>query len=274
MDDKNGHRERLREKFLNQGIEGFYHPYEKLEFLLTFSIPQKDVKPIAKELLSKFKTIEGVLKASVEQLKSVDGIGEKTALFLKYISDLNKELFKIHYKAEKISISSKNDLIGYLKNEIGFDDRENFFILYLDSANHLINERELKSESLFKGTIDRSAIYPREIAVKIMGVREENRKEKIIKNKEKRKGKGLTLEDVTDEKNGYKNIVEKSIDYKAKSVIISHNHPSGNYKPSRSDIELTQTLKSTLGMLDIRLIDHIIVTKESYFSFLEEGLLE
>lgn len=274
MDDKSGHRERLREKFLNQGIEGFYHPYEKLEFLLTFSIPQKDVKPIAKELLSKFKTIEGVLKASVEQLKSVDGIGEKTALFLKYISDLNKELFKIHYKAEKISISSKNDLIGYLKNEIGFDDRENFFILYLDSANHLINERELKSESLFKGTIDRSAIYPREIAVKIMGVREENRKEKIIKNKEKRKGKGLTLEDVTDEKNGYKNIVEKSIDYKAKSVIISHNHPSGNYKPSRSDIELTQTLKSTLGMLDIRLIDHIIVTKESYFSFLEEGLLE
>ncbi len=100
-----------------------------------------------------------------------------------------------------------------------------------------------------------------------MGVREKDNKEKI-------KGKKLTLEDVVDEENGYKNIVEKSIDYKAKSVIISHNHPSGNYRPSRSDIELTQTLKSTLGMLDIRLIDHIIVTKESYFSFLEEGLLE
>lgn len=267
MDEKNGHRERLREKFLNQGIEAFYHPYEKLEFLLTFLIPQKDVKPIAKELISRFKTIEGVLKASVEQLKSVDGIGERTALFLKYISDLNKELFKIHYKLEKISIENKNDLIGYLKNEIGFDDRENFFVLYLDSANHLINEKELKSEALFKGTIDRSAIYPREIAVKIMGVREKDNKEKI-------KGKKLTLEDVVDEENGYKNIVEKSIDYKAKSVIISHNHPSGNYRPSRSDIELTQTLKSTLGMLDIRLIDHIIVTKESYFSFLEEGLLE
>ncbi len=270
MDGKSGHRERLREKFLNQGIEGFYHPYEKLEFLLMFSIPQKDVKPIAKELLSRFKTIEGVLKASVEQLKSIDGIGERTALFLKYISDLNKELFKIHYKLEKISIDSKNDLIGYLKNEIGFDSRENFFILYLDSANHLINERELKSESLFKGTIDRSAIYPREIAVKIMGVREEKKKKKKEKNIDKK----LTLEDVIDEENGYKNIVEKSIDYKAKSVIISHNHPSGNYKPSRSDIELTQSLKSTLGMLDIRLIDHIIVTEESYFSFLEEGLLE
>lgn len=265
MSEKYGHRERLREKYLNHGMTGFYHEYEKLEFLLTFSIPQKDIKPIAKELLEKFYTIEGVLKADVNELKKIKGVGEITALYLNYIGDLNKELFKSHYKVEKISINSKNDLIAYLKNEIGFDSRENFFILYLDSANHLINERELKSEILFKGTIDRSAVYPREIAAKIVGVKEKTNE---LKNQNE------NFEIVLDKENGYKKIIEESINYKAKSVIISHNHPSGNYKPSRSDIELTQTLKSTLGMLDIRLLDHLIVTKEAYFSFLEEGLLE
>ncbi|MGL4568724.1 MAG: RadC family protein, partial [Fusobacteriaceae bacterium] len=56
-----GHRERLREKYLNSGIDGFHHGYEQLEFLLTFVFRQRDVKPLAKELLKKFQTLEGVL---------------------------------------------------------------------------------------------------------------------------------------------------------------------------------------------------------------------
>jgi len=56
-------------------------------------------------------------------------------------------------------------------------------------------------------------------------------------------------------------------------IIISHNHPSGSLKPSRADEELTQKIKQAASFLDIRLLDHIIVTSEGYFSFADEGLL-
>jgi DNA repair protein RadC len=55
------------------------------------------------------------------------------------------------------------------------------------------------------------------------------------------------------------------------SIVISHNHPSGNVKPSRQDEELTQKIKSAGQLLDIKLIDHLIVTNQTYFSFADEG---
>jgi len=56
-------------------------------------------------------------------------------------------------------------------------------------------------------------------------------------------------------------------------IIISHNHPSGNLKPSRQDEELTQKIKQAGQLLDIKLLDHIIVTTEGYYSFGDEGLV-
>ena len=57
------------------------------------------------------------------------------------------------------------------------------------------------------------------------------------------------------------------------SILLSHNHPSGNLKPSRQDEELTQKIKQGGQLLDIKILDHIIITNESYFSFADEGLL-
>lgn len=59
----------------------------------------------------------------------------------------------------------------------------------------------------------------------------------------------------------------------AVSIILSHNHPSGNLKPSRADEELTQKIKAAAAYHDIRVIDHIIITSEGYYSFADEGLL-
>jgi len=59
----------------------------------------------------------------------------------------------------------------------------------------------------------------------------------------------------------------------AVSIVLCHNHPSGNLKPSRQDEELTQKMKSAGQFLDIKVLDHIIITAESYFSFADEGLL-
>lgn len=57
------------------------------------------------------------------------------------------------------------------------------------------------------------------------------------------------------------------------SIILSHNHPSGNLKPSRADEELTQKIKVAASYHDIKVIDHIIITSEGYYSFAEEGQL-
>ncbi|TXI88684.1 MAG: DNA repair protein [Chryseobacterium sp.] len=59
----------------------------------------------------------------------------------------------------------------------------------------------------------------------------------------------------------------------AQGIIIAHNHPSGNTTPSYADQALTQKIKSAAQLLDIRLLDHIIVTSEGYYSFADEGLL-
>ena len=59
----------------------------------------------------------------------------------------------------------------------------------------------------------------------------------------------------------------------ASAIILAHNHPSGNLKPSRADEELTQKIKSGGAFLDIKVLDHIILSKEGYYSFADEGLL-
>lgn len=267
-----GHRTRLRERFLNLGIDAFYYDYEKLEFILAYIIPRRDVKPLAKELIKRFKNLENIFKGEIRELQKIEGIGESTALFLKFIGELNKEIFYERAKYQKSSempqLYSKNDLISYLKNEIGFLDRENFFVLFLDSANRIIDTPDLRSGVIFQGTLDKSAIYAREILKKVT---EQHRMvDEEIENKValKIRNEGEITE------LSVKKIMEKAYKNRAKSVIFAHNHPSGNLKPSRSDIEITREMKETLKLAEIRLLDHIIVSRESYFSFLEEGLIE
>jgi DNA repair protein RadC len=68
-------------------------------------------------------------------------------------------------------------------------------------------------------------------------------------------------------------ILKKAVEEEATSIILSHNHPSGNLKPSRADEELTQKIKVAASYLDIKVLDHIIVSEEGYFSFADEGIL-
>lgn len=68
-------------------------------------------------------------------------------------------------------------------------------------------------------------------------------------------------------------ILKKALENDAVSLVLSHNHPSGSLKPSRADEELTQKIKEAARYLDIRIIDHIIVSEEGYYSFSDDGLL-
>ena len=59
----------------------------------------------------------------------------------------------------------------------------------------------------------------------------------------------------------------------ATGIILVHNHPSGNLKPSQADLDITKKLKNSCDLLDISLLDHLIITKDNYFSFADEGLI-
>ena len=228
--DNQGHRERIKEKFLKNGIDGFAE-YEILELLLTYCIPRKDTKPIAKELLNKFKSLDNVFKADFDKLSAIDGLGKNSIAFLKLIGDLPSIIYKDELKNKKLvnkeilKISNKDILLNYLRNKIGYEEKEKFYVIYLSSSNEVI---EFEENSV--GTLDRSSVYPREIYKKI-------------------------------------------INLNAKSIILAHNHPSDNITPSKSDIELTNEIAKGLKNFGALLIEHIIITKNSYFSFLEEGLI-
>ncbi|MEO6720956.1 MAG: DNA repair protein RadC [Ferruginibacter sp.] len=68
-------------------------------------------------------------------------------------------------------------------------------------------------------------------------------------------------------------ILKKALEHDATSIILSHNHPSGNLKPSRADEELTYKIKEASKYFDIRVMDHIIVSEDGYYSFADEGNL-
>ncbi len=94
-----------------------------------------------------------------------------------------------------------------------------------------------------------------------------NRSNKIIdKNKISQGGVAGTVIDL-------KIILKKAIEKLASSVILCHNHPSGNTEPSEADIGITRKLKEAAEVMDIKLLDHLIVADNSYFSFLDEGIL-
>jgi DNA repair protein RadC len=68
-------------------------------------------------------------------------------------------------------------------------------------------------------------------------------------------------------------ILKKAIDEEATSIVLTHNHPSGNLIPSKADEEITQKIKMAASYFDIKVLDHIIVSEEGYFSFADEGMM-
>jgi len=160
-----------------------------------------------------------------DELRENKYITERIAIFFKVLfSIIEKQLYlKIHN--EKITISSNVQLLDYLKFSLLNREIEVFKVLFLNTQNEL-----LKEEELFKGTIDRSTVYIREL-------------------------------------------IKKILNYNAKSVILVHNHPAGSLKPSQSDIILTKKIKEIFEGIEIRLLDHIIISEKGYFSFLEGGIL-
>lgn len=220
------HRQDLREEF-NISRESL-RDYEILEMLLFFAIPRRDTRKIAKELLKKFGSLDGVINADGEQLLSIGGLGKKTAHLLQLLGEIFRRILLKDLKKKPLP---KIDTIGkvrrYCKTRIGHLTHEEMLVLFTNGRMNLVAE-----EILAKGDCSEVKIYKNTLLMRLI-------------------------------QNG------------ARGIILVHNHPSGNPKPSPADIKITKDLNELLTRLDIRLHDHIIVSGgDKFFSFAAAGMLD
>lgn len=151
-----GHRERLRQKFNERGLDAFL-PHEVLELLLTYAIPRKDTKPIAWALLKKFGSLAAVLDADEKQLSEVEGIGPGAAQFLRLIRCILKDYSLARVKKAP-AIKSPQQVIDYCKASLADKQEECLELIYLSIRNTVIGTQVVAS-----GLIDRVAVSSRKI---------------------------------------------------------------------------------------------------------------
>ena len=219
-----GHRRRLRERFMSGEI-GSLPDYELLEMMLFYIIPRQDTKPLAKQLLKRFGSIKEVIFSDKAILATIDNAGEGVISYLRMLEDLYSRISKPCQARNETILNSWNNVLNYCNLTMGYKQQESLRIFYLDRKHRLLDETLMQ-----QGTVDRVAIYPREIV---------------------------------------KNCISKY----ATAVIIVHNHPSGEAKPSKEDITATQKVATALDSIGAILHDHIIIAKEQHYSFRVHGLI-
>ncbi len=218
-----GHRKRLKERFSQNEPQSF-SDYELLELALFQSIPRRDVKPLAKDLITKFENFNQLINADRDKILSVKGATEPVYLQLRIMKEMLNRVFVERVKNKNV-ISSWSPLLEYLKFNMGCLKLEKFRVLFLNKKNVLIAD-----DVMATGTIDQTPVYPREI-------------------------------------------VKKSLFHEAGALILVHNHPSGNTKPSNADIDLTAQIVSACKTVNVTVHDHVIIGGNEYYSFKSNMLL-
>jgi DNA repair protein RadC len=151
-----GHRQRLRDRFRKGGAEAL-PDYELLELVLFRAIPRRDTKDLAKRLIARFGSFAEVVNAPEPRLKEVDGAGEAVITELKLVRAAALRLMKSEIAAGPL-LSSWALVLDYLKAAQGYEQREQFRILFLDKRNRLIAD-----EVQGLGTVDHTPVYVREV---------------------------------------------------------------------------------------------------------------
>lgn len=151
-----GHRQRLRERFLERGLEGFTDS-EVLELLLSLGTPRKDCKVQARELLDRFGSFAAVLDADADQLQGIKGVGPKNSFALDFVKSVANRYLRQRLN-RKSYLKSPQDVIDYLSHSMRGLKIEVFSVIYLDSSHAII-----ESEIVAEGTVNVNTVYPREI---------------------------------------------------------------------------------------------------------------
>jgi DNA repair protein RadC len=155
-DHRAGHRQRLRERFVNAGPEAL-PDYELLELVLFTAIPRRDTKPVAKALIERFGSFAEVINAPPERLREVKGIGDAAITQLKLVRASALRIMQGSIMQRPV-LASWSAVLDYCRAAMGFETQEQFRILFLDKKNRLIAD-----EVQQRGTVDHTPVYVREV---------------------------------------------------------------------------------------------------------------
>jgi DNA repair protein RadC len=218
-----GHRERMRARLLKAGPDALAD-HEMLEMVLFLALPRRDTKPLARALLSRFRSFAAVITAPVPDLLAIDGMGEAAAAALKTVQAAALRLSRAELNDQPV-LGNWPRVLAYLTAALAHEPIEQVRVLYLDTRNRL-----LADEAQGRGTVNHTPLYPREV-------------------------------------------VKRALELHATSLILAHNHPSGDPTPSREDISTTREIKAAAEALRVMLYDHVIIARGRWLSFRQEGLL-
>jgi len=216
--------DRPREKLLLKG-KAALSDAELIAILIGSGTVSMSAVELSKNILaSTDNNLNSLAKLSIKDLEKFKGIGEAKAISIIAALELGKRR-KESEPTVKNKISCSKDIFYIMQPHLIDIPHEEFWIILLNRANHVIKKNQISSGGIAGTVVDVRLIFK------------------------------IALENLSN------------------SMILIHNHPSGNLKPSQADIDLTKKLKSAGIMMDIPVLDHLIITEKEYFSFADEGIL-
>ena len=163
-----GHRKRLKDRFNAVGLKGF-HDVEKLEFLLCFAIPRKDTKPIARDLLKRFGSIQRVFEASADQLEQVKGVTPNTSILIRLFYEMLTEYLKTDFDLK--NYNSVNELGAMLVDYFKGSRNEKLAVVCLDSSCKILSVEDVGEGDItgvmlnFRRIVEITLKYPKTAAI-------------------------------------------------------------------------------------------------------------
>lgn len=216
--------DRPREKLLLKGKAALSEA-ELIAILIGSGSSTESAVDLSKRILQSVNnSLAELSRLSVGELQKFKGIGEAKAISVIAALELGRRRRGSEFMTKKV-ISSSNAAFEILQMYLSDLHYEQFAIIFLNRANHVI-----KVENVSQGGTSGTFVDP-------------------------------------------KKIFKRSIENNASSIILGHNHPSGNCHPSDADIKLTHKLKEAGKLLDISVFDHLIIGNEKYYSFADEGMM-
>ena len=213
-----------REKLLIKG-KATLSDAELVAILIGSGNREESAVALCKRILASVgNNLSALGKLSIKQLMEFKGIGEAKAITIASALELGRRR-RGEKALEQRKITSSKSVFEVMQPIIGELQHEEFWIIYLNNSNKVIQKDQLS-----KGGITG------------------------------------TLVDV-------RLVLKKALEVGAIGLILAHNHPSGTLNPSEADKNLTNKLKTAADSLDIKVLDHLIITEKAYFSFADEGIL-
>ena len=216
--------DRPREKLLRKN-RSVLTDAELVAILIGSGSTGESAVSLAKRILAKSNNnLNELGRLSVQQLMQFNGIGEAKAVAIIAALELGRR-HRNEARRKVAKISNSSNAFELLQPVIGELPHEEFWIVYLNNANGVMQMSQLSKGGITGTMVD----------VRL--------------------------------------VIRQALEVGAVALVLAHNHPSGTLKPSRADIEITKKLKIAATAMDIRILDHLIITTDHYFSFADEAML-